>query len=218
MGRVKQFIKRIPVLHGLAIRLQKIVKYRREKKRLKKLALVKPLRVVVGASGFYETGWIDTDIEHLNLLNPKHWEGYFQRNSLDAILAEHVWEHLTLAEGFAAAKHCFEFLKPGGHLRVAVPDGYCPDEAYLDGVRPGGTGAGAADHKVLYNHIMFSDVFLRAGFRVELLEYYDATGQFHFREWNPRDGKIRRSIRYDERNRNGRLTYTSLILDACKDA
>jgi predicted SAM-dependent methyltransferase len=37
-------------------------------------------------------------------------------------------------------------------------------------------------------------------------------------DYNPDDGKINRSSRFDERNNDGSLNYTSLILDACKDA
>jgi predicted SAM-dependent methyltransferase len=70
---------------------------------------------------------------------------------------------------------------------------------------------------VLYDHGMFTDLFQWAGFRVELLEYFDTNGTFHCRDWNPEDGKIVRSSRFDDRNRDGRLNYTSIILDAWKD-
>jgi predicted SAM-dependent methyltransferase len=54
------------------------------------------------------------------------WKFFFQESSLDAILAEHVWEHLSLNEASIAAKNCFKYLKHGGYVRVAVPDGYHP--------------------------------------------------------------------------------------------
>ena len=62
----------------------------------------KTLKIVIGASGYYDEGWIDTDIEYLNLLNRSHWKRYFRVDSIDAILAEHVWEHLTLEQGLEA--------------------------------------------------------------------------------------------------------------------
>lgn len=215
---IKQVIKRIPILNRIASSLYKYIKCKRRKDRFKRRTMVNPLRLVIGASGFYDTGWIDTDIEYLNLLNPKQWKTYFQRNSIDAILAEHVWEHLTIDEGLAAAKRCFEYLKPGGYLRVAVPDGFCPNDKYINYVKPGGTGVGSDDHKVLFNHLTFADIFMRAGFRIELLEYYDSKGEFHFVDWNPEDGKIGRSRRFDERNKDGVLNYTSITLDAYKNA
>jgi predicted SAM-dependent methyltransferase len=190
----------------------------RERYRVKKCAQHSPVRIVIGASDIFENGWIPTDIEYLNLLIPDHWQKTFQRNSIDAILAEHVWEHLTIDDGLVAARQCYEYLKPGGYLRVAVPDGFHPNPKYINYVKVGGTGLGAQDHKVLFTYETLRDVFSRAGFRVELLEYFDSDGKFHSVNWDPRAGRIRRSQRFDERNVNGELQYTSIILDAYKDA
>lgn len=41
---------------------------------------------------------------------------------VDAFLAEHVWEHLSLEDAHRAARNCHEYLHPGGRLRLAVPD------------------------------------------------------------------------------------------------
>jgi predicted SAM-dependent methyltransferase len=131
-------------------------------------------------------------------------------------LAEHVWEHLGSRQAIIANANCFEFLRPGGRLRIAVPDGFHPDPAYIEYVRPGGTGAGADDHKVLYNYKLISEELKNVGFEFRLLEYWDENGQFHFQEWSSEDGHISRSKRYDPRNQDGSLTYTSLIVDAIK--
>ncbi len=176
----------------------------------------KPLKIVIGASGIYDQGWIATDIEQLNILVSKDWEKYFKTNSIDAILAEHVWEHLTSEEAYVAAKNCNQFLKPNGYIRVAVPDGFNISSDYINKVKPGGTGAGSDDHKVLYNYKSLSHVFETAGFTVELIEYFDEQGMFHRTEWNSENGLIHRSSRYDERNREGHLNYTSIIIDAFK--
>lgn len=175
-----------------------------------------PVKLVVGASGVFEPGWVPTDIHTLNLLKPHTWKFYFKKRPVDVILAEHVWEHLSLENGKTAAQTCYTFLRKGGYVRVAVPDGFHPDEKYIDYVKPGGHGAGADDHKVLYNYKLFREVFEQAGFTVELLEYFDEHGRFHFKEWNKEQGMIHRSKRYDERNADGQLNYTSLILDAKK--
>ena len=117
-----------------------------------------------------------------------------------------------------ANANCYEFLRPGGRLRIAVPDGFHPELGYIEYVRPGGTGIGADDHKVLYNDHSLKKLLEKAGFFVYLLEYWDEHGNFHFKEWSSKDGHIRRSKRYDPRNQNGSLTYTSLIADAIKPA
>lgn len=176
----------------------------------------KPLNIVVGSSGIFEAGWIPTEAHFLNLLQDEDWLKYFKENEINCILAEHVWEHLTLEQGTKAAGVCFRFLQKGGRLRVAVPDGFHVDESYIEYVKPGGHGAGADDHKLLYNYNTFSAIFLKNGFQVELLEYFDENKSFHAKDWDRNDGYIHRSIRYDKRNADGLPHYTSLILDAIK--
>jgi len=188
----------------------------RQRRALKSLAHGKLKRIVIGSSGTRIDGWVSTDQEVLNLLEKESWATFIERDSLDAILAEHVWEHLHPHEAVIAAMTCYTFLKPGGYLRVAVPDGFHPEKSYIDAVRPGGTGAGADDHKVLYTITSFRDLFISAGFDVRPLEYFDEHGQFHCSDWNPSDGVIRRSKRFDSRNSPERLAYTSIILDAVK--
>jgi len=175
-----------------------------------------PLKIVVGSGGISAPGWLATEIEYLNLLRPQDWRRFFQPGSIAALLAEHVWEHLTWDDGLAAARTCHEYLRPGGYLRLAVPDGFHPDPAYREWVRIGGSGPGAGDHKVLYTHETLGKLLTAAGFAVEPLEYFDAAGVFHETAWNPDDGMIHRSRRYDERNRDGQPHYTSLIVDARK--
>ena len=172
--------------------------------------------IVVGASGVFQDGWIPTDVHTLNLLKPARWKYFFKENSIGAILAEHVWEHLTPADGSIAAKTCYQFIMNGGYARIAVPDGYHYKPEYINYVKPGGSGAGADDHKVLYNYKTLSKTFEDAGFTVRLLEYFDENGQFHYNEWDPKQGMIHRSKRFDERNRGNELNYTSLIIDAIK--
>jgi predicted SAM-dependent methyltransferase len=206
---------------GLWGRLTRSARYRFDAlaaaRRLKRLVrTAAPLRIVIGAAGYADADWIATDIQTLDLLNERSWRRFFRENTVDALLAEHVWEHLTIEEGWQAARCCYRFLKPGGYLRAAVPDGFHPDPKYIEYVRVGGSGAGAADHKVLYNCETFRQLFESVGFQVALLEYFDSAGVFHALDWNPNDGTIRRSLRFDERNFDGRPNYCSLIVDARK--
>lgn len=206
-SRLKSALKR------MRDNLRGVVGARRLKKRLRQIAA---LRIVVGTSGIFEPGWIPTDIEYLNLLRPEDWPRFFAEASIDAILAEHVWEHMTPEEGLRAARQCHRFLKPGGYLRLAVPDGGNPDPIYIQQVKVNGTGSGADDHKVFYTCETLREMLQLAGFLVTPLEYFDPQGKFHYKEWSPADGMIHRSRRFDERNQDGRLSYTSLIVDAFK--
>jgi predicted SAM-dependent methyltransferase len=175
---------------------------------------VSPLRVVIGTSGKYDRGWIPTDMEYLNLLNESHWQNAFGEKPVDALLAEHVWEHLTRQEGEEAAARCFRYLKPGGYLRVAVPDGYHPDPKYIDWVRIDGKGPGADDHKVLWNFETLGEMFRQVGFEIDFLEYYDEGGEFHKARWSQDAGRIHRTK--DNSQRESIPTYSSLIIDARK--
>lgn len=175
-----------------------------------------PLKVMIGAANVSQPGWVRTDIGHLNILCKGDWAHYFPEASIDALMAEHVLEHLTRDEASLAARNFYTFLKAGGRLRVAVPDGNFPDRDYIDYVKPMGHGLGSDDHKILYTHRTLSDLFASIGFTVELLEYWDEDGRFHYTPWKVEDGLIRRSRWNDQRNSKDDIKYTSIILDAIK--
>ncbi|KAB2443940.1 SAM-dependent methyltransferase [Bacillus luti] len=178
------------------------------------------MKVVVAAGAFNNNpGWIQTQEDDLNLLVETMWEERFEHNSISAILAEHVWEHLTFEEGVKAASICYKFLKPSGHIRCGVPDAFFQDETYQNIVQVGGPGPKdhpAASHKIVYNYKTLMEMFEAAGFEVVLLEYCDENGQFYYNESDANDGVIFRSKRYDPRNQGDKLGCPSLIVDAIK--
>ena len=177
------------------------------------------MKIILGAGQTTFEGWISTQEEDLNLLDRKCFENQFKENSIDAMLAEHVWEHMTKEEGIVAAKNCYDFLREGGYLRIAVPDINFKNEWYQNMVKVGGPGA--IDHpaytpRIVYDYVTLVEVFEKAGFEVELLEYCDEEGIFHYKYWNEKDGKIGRSFRFDTRNSREKLGMVSLIIDAKK--
>lgn len=177
------------------------------------------MKIIIGAGQTSYEGWISTQEEELNVLNREHFEGRFLQESLDAILAEHVWEHMTLEEGKLAARNCYDFLRCGGYIRCAVPDANFRNEWYQNMVKVGGPGPAdhpAASHRIVYDYKSFREVFRQAGFEVELLEYCDEQGDFHYTYWNESDGRIGRSLRFDTRNSREKLGMVSIILDAKK--
>lgn len=175
------------------------------------------LKINVGSAGINSSpDWLATDIDILDVTKATNWFNILFYLRVDNIMAEHVWEHLSIKDTRRANKNCFRFLRNGGKLRIAVPDGFNPDPKYIEYVKPGGNGAGAEDHKILYNYKIMKSYLEEVGFKVELLEYWDEDGLFHFKEWDNNDGHIIRSKRYDRRNQQGKLNYTSLIVDAIK--
>lgn len=178
------------------------------------------LRVVIGAGDYDNNpGWIKTQETELNLLQESDQSNKFSRGSLSAILAEHVWEHLTYEKGKAAARLCFDFLKPGGYIRCAVPDGFFPNKDYQAAVQIGGPGPDdhpASSHKIVHNYRTISRMFEEVGFKVDLLEYCDQNGEFYYNDWDEKQGYIYRSKRFDHRNEKGSLGFVSVIVDAVK--
>lgn len=177
------------------------------------------MRIVIGAGKTSYDGWISTQENELNLLNKADFERMFSAERPTAFLAEHVWEHMTFEEGCQAAKLCYQYLVDGGYLRVAVPDKNFRNEWYQNMVQIGGNRDPkhpAFTHKIVYDYRTFAQVFTQAGFEVELLEWCDETGCFHFKYWNEEDGRIGRSLRFDSRNTEDKLGMVSIILDAKK--
>lgn len=166
-------------------------------------------KLVLGAGNVMPHGWIPSDYPLFDCCNETHWARYFKPASLDALLAEHMFEHLDMAKISQSVALCYAYLKPGAALRAAVPDGWHPDAAYreLVGVN------GPHEHKQLFTAQSFSALFESAGFVVTLLEYHDEGGRFHEEPWTEEGGCIRRSSRHGHDTRG-----PSIILDARKPA
>jgi predicted SAM-dependent methyltransferase len=173
----------------------------------------RPLKVIVGSGNDSYPDWIATDIYVLNICRPESWSLRFEPDAIDAILSEHVLEHLSLEENKIALSSAFIHLKSGGRFRIAVPDGNRKDPVYHADVAPPADG-----HKMLFDLKSLSALLEEAGFIVKPLEYFDDGGEFHAVEWKSEDGHIRRSVRYDRQIqfRRGGLFFTSLIVDALK--
>ncbi len=100
-------------------------------------------RITIGTSGRGQKNRVSTDVEFLNVLKNEDWQAFFTLNSIQAIPAEHVWEYRTKGQAKRVAEICYRYLKTGGYLRIAVPDGIHPDSSYLNWVKPGRTGEGS---------------------------------------------------------------------------
>lgn len=179
-----------------------------------RIQATKPCKVILGAGDVvYSSDWIATNEEEIDMENREDFEFMFGDTRADNFLSEHVFEHLNRPE--IAAANIFHFLKSGGRARIAIPDGWHPDQNYINDVRPGGTGAGSDTHVHLWNTISILNLMQRAGFKCEFLEYWKER-KFYFNNWDVSDGMVRRSLKFDERNADGNPNYTSLILDCIK--
>lgn len=84
------------------------------------------LSVNVGAGPFGETGWVNIDLFDANNISFTYdcrRKLPFKNNTVSRIRCEHVFEHLDrVFEGPVFLTECFRCLKPGGVLRIVVPD------------------------------------------------------------------------------------------------
>lgn len=172
-------------------------------------------RVVIGAlySRHDTKLWMVTDIPFLDATRSDHWARLFRPATIDRVLSEHVFEHLTIDQFRAFLRAVRPYMAVDGFIRGAVPDGYNPDPAYIDYVKVGGIGRGASDHKVLYNCSSLTGILKEEGYDYRLLEYYDENGMFHEVDWSMDDGKIRRSIKFEQPNQERPMEISSLIVD-----
>src|SRR5262245_12318003 len=127
------------------------------------------LKVVIGSGETALVGWVATDLPLVDITDLNSLKSWFRIGSVQAFLAEHVWEHFTPEQAQAATVNCYRLLGPGGHLRIAVPDGLHPNPEYIDHVKPGGTGPGCNDHRILYTYRTLVELLEAAGFEVNLL-------------------------------------------------
>lgn len=101
------------------------VKYKNLQELLKNESV---LKLHIGCGTVYKSGWINIDNNSdNNILNLDfRWDLRkslpFKDNSVDFIFNEHFLEHLTVEEGQKAIKDFYRILKPGGVLRIAMPD------------------------------------------------------------------------------------------------
>jgi predicted SAM-dependent methyltransferase len=172
------------------------------------------LKLNVGCGRKKYKTWINTDKSQLDITDIDSWtNNNIQPGSVKRILAEHVFEHLSETDRFQAINNFKQFIANDGQIRIAVPDGFHPDPIYIDKVKVNGSGRSADDHKFLYNYRTLAELFEKQGFVAKPLEFFDENGKFHFNEWSSDDGFIKRSSRFDRRNKKNKLSYTSLIID-----
>ena len=189
---------------------------------ISRIPATKPVRIIIGAGEQRWPGWIATHRETLDLLRPEDWAASFGRRLVDAFLCEHVWGAPDRGRGTGGRPDC----ATSGSNRAATCAARCPmpiSRMRNTSASPGSAGPArkttrAADHKIVYDRQRFADVFIQAGFAVDLLEYCDEQGRFHYHQWSPDQGPVYRSLRLDHRNREGKLGFVSLIIDAHKPA
>ncbi|MCK4664232.1 MAG: methyltransferase domain-containing protein [Bacteroidales bacterium] len=186
-----------------------------ERKKIKKIIIhSKEVNVIIGAGDTKYDNWINTDYPFFDITNKKHWEYLFNNKKANRILSEHVLEHFYENEVKFILQQVYLYLQPTGNIRIAVPDSNHPNPDYIEYVRPGGSGAGADDHKSFWNYKTLGNLLQNIGYKVNLLEYCDGNNKIIFKDFNNNNGIIQRS--FSKGFKCDIKDYSSLIIDAYK--
>ena len=172
------------------------------------------VRLSVGSAGHCLRDWLCTERASLDLFTMKDWT-VFRRTGIDIVFSEHVLEHMTPLQVRKIAALAFLFVKPGGRVRTAVPDGYRPDPEYQRYVQAGGTPSGSGqNHMAVWTKDTLPPLFEDVGFSIIHLEHWNLNGLF-FQNATAYDrenefGKIDRSQKNDARNLDGSRRFRNL--------
>ena len=132
-------------------------------------------RLHIGSGKVYLPGWINADLFQ-NVKADLYCDMMrlpFERETFDLIYACHVAEHCHRNSVFAVLHHWRELLKPGGILRLAVPDfgaivqRYCQtgNLAELMGLLYGGQNHPLNVHTVAFDKKSLTEALWKVGFK-----------------------------------------------------
>ena len=154
----------------------------------------------MGAAEICEEGWLCSDRDALDLFLVRDWNHAFrttaettkQRSQADELgkevgrvqasnfFAEHVLEHFAPAQVETLIASAFLNLQPGGIFRIAVPDGYQPNEKRQLAIRSGQAQqlGGAHPHRTVWHVDSLPGLFRKFGFHIRMREWWDIEGEF----------------------------------------
>ena len=211
----------------LRILIKKLFKFFYYKYRLIKLKTYliffnDDVNLILGAALTKQKGWFSTNEEWFDIVQESHWDNLFNsKKRVKKVIAEHVFEHLTLDEMRSALNLIYKYMVNGGSLRIAVPDGNNPNKEYRNHCGINGIGADASDHKQFLTFELLSKEIQKIGFKFILKEGYLQNKELITEKLNIELGIIMRS-RSNKNNMKSKEGWifpdsnTSLIIDCFK--
>ena len=183
------------------------------------------VNLILGAALTKQNSWFSTNQEWFDIVQKSHWDRLFKsnkspsRNRVKRVLAEHVFEHLTLDEMRNAINLIYKNMVFGGSLRIAVPDGNNPNQEYRNHCGINGIGADASDHKQFITFESIEEELKKIGFKCKLIQGYTKEGNLINNHLSIINGYIMRSRNESAKkiNKSGWEfpdSNTSLIVDA----
>ncbi len=177
--------------------------------------------LILGAALTNQKGWFSTNEDWLDICKEDHWNRLFNsQKRVKRVLAEHVFEHLTVVEMRNSLKLIFENMVEGGSLRIAVPDGNNPNQEYRKNCGINGIGADASDHKQFLTYEFLSREVEKIGFQNILVEGYLKNKELVSKHVNDTLGRVIRSrsneVNLSKKGWDFHDSNTSLIIDCFK--
>lgn len=124
----------------------------------------RPRMLNVGCGRQFHPDWINVDLEPCAAEVQAHdvRQGIpFADNSLDVVYHSHILEHLDPADGQQLIRECHRVLKPGGILRIAVPDLEKIAALYLEKHRAAWSESAGADAEYEWIKLELLDQLVR---------------------------------------------------------
>ncbi len=129
----------------------------------------------VGCGASFHPAWVNMDIAPTapGVLKADISQGLaFEAESFDAVYHSHVLEHLTQTQAAAFVRECFRVLRPGGILRVVVPDLETIARLYLKNLEGAVEGDLASMNRHEWMTIELLDQLVREQSGGEMLRYW----------------------------------------------
>ncbi len=127
-----------------------------------------------------------------------------QSDSVDTVLSEHFFEHIPAQYGVLLVNECLRILKPGGNLRIAVPDYGSPKnkKAFLNKFDPKHT-----DHVEFPTYDWVKKLAASSEAKNYSISNYWQGSMFHFCPTDYSLGWVKRTVENDKRN------YRNILMD-----
>jgi predicted SAM-dependent methyltransferase len=141
-----------------------------------RIHFIAPRRLHLGCGKRHIPDYHHVDIlefPHVDTVGPVEWLGHIESDCADLIYACHVLEHFGRYQVFDVVSEWYRVLRPGGILRVAVPDFEAAARTYVEhgdirdvlGLIMGGQTTEHDYHKVIFDQTGLGELLEDVGFR-----------------------------------------------------
>lgn len=139
-------------------------------------------------------------------------------NLVDRILTEHFLEELAIEDIDKLLKDCFRLLKPGGFMRIAVPDYNNPIDPVNRECLAKGKDPRWPENLTLPTYDLMRNIVKNSPFSNYKFYHYWDNGEFIRQKIDYSLGMIKRTPDNDIRDKapNRELSITSIVLDLFK--